>query len=110
MTPCDAVDTFKENSTDRYVGNRDDFRDGRRVADYRPTRDNWGPITVPYASYFVMGDNRDNSEDSRYWGFVPEGSIKGRPWIIYFSYDRNKIAPFPWLTEIRWSRLFDAIG
>lgn len=83
---------------------------GRRLSDYRPTRDNWGPITVPSESYFVMGDNRDNSEDSRYWGFVPNESVKGRPWIIYFSYDRNKIAPFPWLTEIRWSRLFDPIG
>ena len=82
---------------------------GRRLNEYRPTRDNWGPITVPSDSFFVMGDNRDNSEDSRYWGFVPDESIKGRPWIIYFSYDRNKIAPFPWLTEIRWGRLFDPI-
>ena len=83
--------------------------DGRRLQEYRPTRDNCGPITVPTDSFFVMGDNRDNSEDSRYWGFVPHESIKGRPWIIYFSYDRNKITPFPWLTEIRWSRLFDPI-
>jgi len=84
-------------------------QEGRQLKEYRPTRDNWGPITVPADSLFVMGDNRDNSEDSRYWGFVPQESIKGRPWIIYFSYDRNKIAPFPWLTEIRWSRLFDSI-
>jgi signal peptidase I len=52
---------------------------------YRPSRDNWGPIVVPSASYFVMGDNRDNSADSRYWGFVPQEAIKGQPLIVYFS-------------------------
>jgi signal peptidase I len=50
-------------------------------------RDNFGPITVPADSIFAMGDNRDNSLDSRYWGFVPLSNIKGRPWIIYFSYE-----------------------
>jgi signal peptidase I len=49
-------------------------------------RDNFGPVTVPPDSIFAMGDNRDNSEDSRYWGFVPKANLKGRPWIIYFSY------------------------
>jgi signal peptidase I len=49
-------------------------------------RDNFGPTTVPPESIFAMGDNRDNSEDSRYWGFVPMSNLKGRPWIIYFSY------------------------
>lgn len=82
---------------------------GRRAQEYRPTRDNWGPIVVAQESVFVMGDNRDNSEDSRYWGFVSEDAIRGRPLVIYYSYDRNKMVPFPWLTEIRWARLLDPI-
>lgn len=76
---------------------------------YRPTRDSWGPIHVPEDSYFVLGDNRGNSEDSRYWGFVPAEKVKGDPMFIYFSYDRERLSPFPWLTEIRWDRLFMGI-
>lgn len=72
---------------------------------YRPSRENWGPILVPEGNYFVMGDNRDNSLDSRYWGFVERGLIKGQPLFIYYSYDAEKLRPLPWLTEIRWSRL-----
>lgn len=72
---------------------------------YRPTRDNWGPIEVPADSFFVLGDNRDNSEDSRYWGFVPGRAIVGKPLLVYYSYDRRGLDPFPWLTGIRWNRL-----
>ena len=70
-----------------------------------PTRDNWGPLVVPQGKYFVLGDNRDNSSDSRYWGFVDESAIKGRPLVVYFSYDREAHDPLPWLTDIRWHRL-----
>lgn len=50
-----------------------------------PVRDNMPPKKVPQDSYFVMGDNRDNSQDSRYWGFLARNHIKGRAFIIYWS-------------------------
>lgn len=72
---------------------------------YRGTRDSWGPLLVPPDKFFVLGDNRDNSLDSRFWGFVDKSAIKGRPLLVYFSYDRGTADPLPWLTDIRWSRL-----
>lgn len=76
---------------------------------YRPTRDTWGPIVVPEGYYFVLGDNRDDSEDSRYWGFVEASAIKGKPLFIYYSFNPNVLRPFPWVTEIRWDRIGDTI-
>lgn len=76
---------------------------------YRPTRDNWGPILVPPENYFVLGDNRRNSQDSRYWGFVPAVAIRGKPLLIYYSYDRRTVSHFRWLTEIRWNRVLTTV-
>jgi signal peptidase I len=53
-------------------------------------RERYGPVTVPPNQYFMMGDNRDNSQDSRYWGFLPRENIKGRALIIYWSYEADR--------------------
>ena len=50
-------------------------------------REQYGPVTVPPSEYFVMGDNRDNSQDSRYWGFLPRDLVKGKALVIYWSYE-----------------------
>jgi signal peptidase I len=76
---------------------------------YHPTRNNWGPLVVPRKSYFVLGDNRDNSSDSRYWGFVPDSLVKGRPFVIYYSYAPDSAESFAWLTRIRWNRLGELV-
>jgi signal peptidase I len=61
-------------------------------------RDNFGPVTVPEHSLFVMGDNRDHSYDSRYWGFVDLKAVKGEAFIIYWSWDRTEFG-------VRWGRI-----
>lgn len=63
-----------------------------RVVGIEP-RDNFGPYIVPKGKYFMMGDNRDQSYDSRYWGYVDMKDIKGEALIIYWSWDNNKYWP-----------------
>jgi signal peptidase I len=68
----------------------------------------YGPITVPAGQYFMMGDNRDNSEDSRYWGFMPESYVKGQALFIYYSFDDNgSLASV--LNATRWNRLLNRV-
>ncbi len=68
-------------------------------------RDNYGPVTVPEHSYFVMGDNRDQSLDSRFWGYVREEKIRGRALRIYWSWSGQG----SWQEWVRWERIGKAI-
>lgn len=79
---------------------------GRDSVGYTPDLNNWGPIVVPRDSFFMMGDNRDGSYDGRYWGFLPRANVRGRPLIVYFSYNPDTYRPLPFVTNVRWRRLF----
>lgn len=71
-----------------------------------PTVDNWGPLVVPAGYYFMMGDSRYDSKDSRFWGIVPRENFRGRPLFVYYSYnaeDSDRVLPF--ITDIRWRRI-----
>ena len=74
-------------------------------------REHYGPVTVPAGHYFAMGDNRDNSQDSRYWGFLPGHYVKGRALMIYWSFDDDPSTSgvMKLVGGTRWSRLLHQI-
>jgi len=101
--------------------------DPKILAAQLSSRDNFGPFQVPEGEYFVLGDNRDVSQDSRFWGFVPTDNIKGKAVFIYWSWEPDANAPewsFPYIhsafhfgyyfltgifTHTRWERLFNGL-
>jgi signal peptidase I len=80
-------------------------KSARASGAYWPSRNNWGPLVVPPRDLFVLGDNRDNSLDSRYWGFVPDSLVRGQPMFVYYSYRPDSASNWSWLTNARWRRL-----
>lgn len=71
-----------------------------------PTLDDWGPLVVPPGYLFMLGDNRYDSKDGRYWGIVPRENVRGRPSFVYYSYRaQGSDRALPFITDIRWGRI-----
>ena len=87
----------------------------------RSIRDDWGPQVVPEGQLLVLGDNRDNSRDSRFWGFLPVDQVKGRALLVYWSYEAtreeyHRTGLVEWVKDTlsafgrtRWKRFFHVI-
>lgn len=97
------------DQSDDWMGWQAQYLVGGPRPDYRPTRDTWGPIAIPDDRYFMLGDSRDTSLDSRYWGLLEGWRFEGRAVAIYFSYDRASYKPFPWIREIRADRIANRV-
>lgn len=109
-------ENYKVHIDDRVYPESDSYNAGDS------SRDNFNSMVVPSGQLFVMGDNRDNSQDSRVWGLLPIRNIKGKPWMIYFSYEaesdaylktsfREKVAKLlRFIPAARWKRLFKIIN
>jgi signal peptidase I len=107
-----------------YVHFLEPAREGQEVTSF-DLRERYGPVRVPEGHYFVMGDNRDNSQDSRYWGFLPRHYVKGKALMIYWSYESGRADDTDggvgatirrlfsvvthFFTRTRWERLFHQI-
>ncbi len=94
---------YKVHSDSQIIAKNDTYNYSDNI------RDNFGPVVVPPDQIFVMGDNRDQSADSRYWGFLPLSYIKGRPWIIYFSYQAERDAYLKTSVKDRLRKLVSAL-
>ena len=116
-------DVIFHKGYEQYIDSRIISRESGRIywdEKYMGSRDNFGPVIVPEGQYFVMGDNRDVSGDSRYWGFLPRVDITGTPAVIYMSigeppykdirdYIYKQQRRFKGKSEIRWKRFFKLI-
>jgi signal peptidase I len=110
--------------TEPYVHFLEPASDAQEITSF-DVRERYGPVHVPQEQYFVMGDNRDNSQDSRYWGFLPRSYIKGEALMIYWSYEAGRddyaeaglgasikrigSVVVHFFTRTRWERIFHQI-
>ncbi|WP_197526050.1 signal peptidase I [Gemmatimonas aurantiaca] len=107
-----AAGVFVRNGTpqsEQWVFRGGDADPGPQDLQEGSARRDWGPLVVPPRHYFVLGDNRDNSLDSRAWGFVPDSLLRGAPLFVYYSFEPDSTVRAPWLTRIRWHRLGAAV-